>query len=90
MISVTTTIFKDKGLKDAHHPQHVIEVSDDHKKARVVNPWGGAWGMAKKSGLNNLNRVVSVFFGEKPYTIYSLRAMGQITYFKLFQDELKN
>jgi len=89
MISVTTTIFKDKGLKDAHNPQHEIQISDDLQKARIINPHGGAWGMAKKSGLNNLNRVVSVFFGEKPYAIYSLRAMGQKCYFKILNSELK-
>jgi hypothetical protein len=93
MISVTTEIFRDKSLKDMYlmNPKHEIQITEDLKKARVINPYGGAWGMAKNSGLNNLNRVVTVSGGnEEDYTVYSLRAMGQKVYFKILNKELKN
>jgi hypothetical protein len=91
MQKILTTIFRDKSLKDAYamNPQHEVEIDVEKQKARVINPWGGAWGMAKKSGLNNLNKVVSVSGGKEPYTIYSLRAMGQKCFFKIYKSELK-
>jgi hypothetical protein len=89
MIKVTVTLYRDKSLKDVYlmNPQHEIEISDDLKKARVINPWSGAWGMAKRSGLNNLNTVVQVT-GKENYSVYSLRGMGQKVYFKIMKKDL--
>jgi len=92
MISVTVKIFRDKSLKDIYpmNPKHEIQIKDNLQKARVINPYGGVFGMVKKSGFNNLNKVVSVSGGEEGYTIYSLRAMGQKVFFKILKSELKN
>ena len=90
MISITTTIFKDSARKEPYNPEHEIQITDDLKKARIINPWKGAWGMDKRSGYNNLNTIVSISGGkEEAYAIYSLRAMGQKCFFKINDSQLK-
>ena len=87
-ISITMSIFHDVKCTRAHHPMHEVQISKDLKKARIINPWGGAWGMAKKSAFNNLNTVVQVASGAESYSIYSLRGMGMKVYFKILKKDL--
>jgi hypothetical protein len=90
MISIITTIYKDSNLKTPYSgKKYQVEISDDLKKARVINPYGGVFGMAKYSRFNNLNTYFMAWGGgEDAYAIYSLRVTGKTCFFKLYYLDL--
>jgi hypothetical protein len=88
MQKILLEIYRDETLTDKYPNNHEVEIDMSKRKARIINPWGGAWGLAKKSNFNNLNLVVLNGGGSDAYSIYSLSAMSQKVFFKIMKKDL--
>ena len=61
-----------------------LELSEDQKKGRVVNPYGGAFGSKKTSRLNKLIPIGSV----TDFKMFELTVEGRKVFLKIYKKDL--
>jgi len=90
--TINTKIFRDSDLITTFtfggkETVYTVEFKDD--KARVVNPFGNAFGGSKRSHFNKLKMVYGCLCLES-YKVYSLVVEGKKVFLQIFTDENLN
>lgn len=89
MKKIPVEIYSDFNFKNLiQHPfantTFTLELSEDQKKGRVVNPYGGAFGSKKTSRLNKLIPIGSV----TDFKMFELTVEGRKVFLKIYKKDL--